>query len=69
MAPDEYAATLLGLSIVGDEAKAPLALIAKGLELRHEIADTRLEDVWRHGDGDGAFGIAIDEAGFIEIGK
>ena len=38
VAPEEYAAALLGLGVIGKQSKPAFALIAKGLELRHHVA-------------------------------
>jgi hypothetical protein len=54
MPSDEYAAALLGVGIVGNQAKTPFALVAEDLEFRHEIADTGLERLRRHDDCDAA---------------
>jgi hypothetical protein len=52
--PDEYASALLGVGIVGNQAKTPFALVAEDLEFRHEIADACLERLRRHDNCDAA---------------
>jgi hypothetical protein len=65
--PNEYAAALLGVSIVGNQAKTPFALVAEGLELRHEIANADLERLRRHGDCDAAILITFNGSRFFKI--
>jgi hypothetical protein len=45
---EEHAPAFLGLGVVGDQAKTPLTLIMKGLELRHEIADPHSKGALRN---------------------
>jgi hypothetical protein len=65
--PDEYASAFLGVGIVGNQAKTPFALVAEGLEFRHEIADAGLERLRRHGDCDVAVLIPFNGSRFFKI--
>ena len=67
IAPDKYAAALLGMGIVGNEAKTSFALVAEGLEFPHEIADAGFEALRRHRNGDSAFLVALNEARLFQI--
>jgi hypothetical protein len=53
VAPEEHAAAFLGLGVVGKQSKPAFALIAKGLELRHQVAHADFEAVGQHRDFDG----------------
>jgi len=52
VAPEEHAAALFRLGIIGNQAKTPFTLVAEDLESRHEIADSILERFRRHNDCD-----------------
>src|SRR5437879_6494853 len=55
------------MRVVGKQSKTPLALIAKGLELRHEIAHAFFEVLGRHHDVDAAFLIPLNEPRLLKI--
>ena len=65
--PEEHASAFLGLRVTGDGPKPALTLVAKCLELRHEIAGASSEDLDRNHNVDPAFLIALDEAGLLKI--
>ena len=65
--PDGYASALLGVGIVGNQAKTPFALVAEDLEFRHEIADGDLERLRRHGDCDAVVLIPFNGSRFFKI--
>jgi hypothetical protein len=69
VAPDEHASAFVRLSVVGHQAKTPLALITKGLELRDELTHAGGELVRRHDDGDAAVPVAYNETGLFKIGQ
>ena len=62
VAPKEHAAALLGLGVNAKQSKPAFALIAKGLELRDEIARAGSEVLGRHHGVDAAFLIPLNEA-------
>ena len=65
--PDEYAAALLGVGIVGNQAKTPFALVAEGLEFRHQVADAGLERLRRHDDCDAAVLVPFNGSRLFKI--
>ena len=67
VAPEEHAPAFLRLRVVGKQSKTPFALIAKGLELRHQVAHAGFEAVGRHRDIDAAFLVPLDERGLLKI--
>src|SRR5581483_4432245 len=67
VSPQEHASAFRGLGVVGHEPKTPLALVAKCLELRHEIADAGCEALRRDDDGDAAAVISLDEPRLLEV--
>ena len=67
VAPEEHAAALLGLGIIGKQSKSAFALIAKGLELRNQVAHAGFEAVGRHRDIDAAFLVPLNERCFLKI--
>ena len=67
VAPQEHAPAFLRLRVVGKQSKTPLALIAKGLELRDEIAHAVFEALGRHDDVDAALLIPLNEPRLFKI--
>ena len=68
VAPKEHAATLLGPAVIGKQSKPAFALIAKDLELRHQVAHAGFEAVGRHRDIDAVFLVPLGEARLLKIG-
>jgi hypothetical protein len=67
VAPEENAAALLGLGVIGNQSKPAFALIAKGLELRHHVAHAGFEAIGRHRDIDAAFLVPLNEPRLLKI--
>jgi hypothetical protein len=68
VAPEERAAALLGLRVIGKQSKPTFALIAKGFELRHQVAHAGFEAVGRHRNINAAFQVALNERCLLKIG-
>jgi hypothetical protein len=64
--PDEHAAALLGLGVIGDGPYPALALVTKRLELCDEIRGAGLED-FRRRHNDAPLLIALYETGLLKI--
>ena len=67
VAPEEHTAALLRLGVISKQSKPAFALIAKGLELRHQVAHAGFEAVGRHGDPNAVFLVPLNEPGLLEI--
>src|SRR5262249_18306986 len=67
VAPDEHASAFPGLSVVGKQPQAPLALVAEGLEPRHEIAHAGPEAFRRHDNCDAAVLVPFNLPRFLKI--
>ena len=67
VAPDKHAAALLGLGVIGKQSKPAFALIAKGLELRHQVAHAGLERLRRYNDCDGAVLVPFNGSRLFKI--
>ena len=67
VASDEHTAAFVGPRVVGNQPKAPFALVTKDLELRHEIAHTGFEALGRHHDADAALLVTRREPRFLKI--
>jgi hypothetical protein len=65
--PDEDAAALLGVGIVGNQAKTPFALIAEDLEFRHQVAHAGLERLGWHNDCDAAILVPFNGSRLFKI--
>ena len=65
--PEEHAPAFLRLRVVGKQSKPAFALIAKGLELRHQVAHAGFEAVGRHRDIDAAFPVPLNECCLLKI--
>jgi len=55
------------LGIVGNQTKTPFALVAEGLELRHQIADAGLEGLRRHDDCDASVLVPFNGSRLFKI--
>jgi hypothetical protein len=67
IAADKHAAAFVGPRVVGNQPKTPLALVAKGLELCHEIVQPRFEGLRRHHNADAAILVPRSEPGLLKI--
>jgi hypothetical protein len=65
--PNEDSAALLGVGIVGNQAKTPLALVSEDFEFRHEVADARLEALRLHDDCDASVLVPFKEPRLFKI--
>src|SRR6185503_18664643 len=67
--PDEDAAALLGVGIVGDQAKTPFTLVAEDLQFRHQDPNAGSKAFWRHHNGDPAFLVPLNDPRLLQIRK
>jgi hypothetical protein len=67
VAPEKHAAAFLGLGVIGKQSKPAFALIAKGLELRHQVAHAGFKAAGRYRDVDAAFPVPLNEGCLLKI--